>query len=58
MRECSNFCENRLLSYLSADNAPFTTTPSFPPLFGMRSVKTDRFCAVTAQPKVKTDGLR
>jgi hypothetical protein len=33
MRESANICENRLLSYLSADNAALGTTLGFPPMF-------------------------
>lgn len=54
MRECANFCENRLRFYRGADNAPFTTTLSFPPMFNPRSVKTDRFYSEASQAKVKT----
>jgi hypothetical protein len=33
MRESANFCENRLLFYRGADNAPLGTTLSFLPMF-------------------------
>jgi len=40
MRESANQSENRLLYYLNALNAAFTTNESFPPMFDARSVKT------------------
>lgn len=46
--------ENRLLSPVIALNAPFTTTLSFPPMFGTRSVKTIQLSAMAGQRKVKT----
>ena len=55
MRECANFCENRLRFYLKADNAPLGPTLSFLPMFGSRSVKTERIHTVVSQTKVKTD---
>jgi hypothetical protein len=54
MRESANFCENRLICYLSAVNAPLGTSVSFPPLFDARSVKTDRLYSVASKGKVKT----
>lgn len=55
MRECANFCENRLRFYLKADNASLGTTLSFLPMFGGRSMKTGRIHTVASQKKVKTE---
>jgi hypothetical protein len=54
MRESANFCENRLLFYLTTDNAPLSASVEFPPMFDARSVKTDHVYSVVAQTKVKT----
>lgn len=47
--------ENRLISALIADNAAFTTTLSFLPMFGARSVKTDRLYSEAGRLNVKTN---
>jgi hypothetical protein len=54
MGESANFCENRLLSYLTTDNAAFTTTLSFPPQSAFVLVKTGHPYSVASQGKVKT----
>jgi hypothetical protein len=58
MRESSNFCENRLSFYRDTVNAALGPSVSFPPLFGVCSVKTDRLYSETAPVKVKTASAR
>jgi hypothetical protein len=48
-------CENRLLCYLGADNAPFTTTLSNPPMFTVWVVKTGHLYSELPVEKVKTE---
>jgi hypothetical protein len=54
MRESANFCENRLLSYLTTDNAAFTTNRRIPPMLPPRSMKTDRLSTEVVRANVKT----
>jgi len=49
--------ENHLISPVIEDNAAFTTTLSFPPMFGLGSVKTNPRKAKEMSDDVKTEWL-
>lgn len=55
MHESANLCENRLLFYRGAVNAPLGMSVGFSPMFPARSVKTEAKLPVLPQQEVKTD---